>query len=115
MIISHNIICNILFVALGTSSGVSAYPGETAVFYCNISTGSIEQFSMTYQWVRVELDGDTIPLTSDIGGSGSGSGSSVDNSNVLTIYNITFSDDAIGYYCTSNGYSNSEVAYLDGK
>ena len=93
---------------LSISSDISNYPGESATFYCNASSGSYDQ---SYQWVRVEVDGQTTLVNDDMDSSGSG----VDYNNILIICNTSFSDDGVGYYCASDNFSNSEVAYLNGE
>ena len=43
----------------------------------------------------------------------SGFGSAIDYSNTLTIDNVNFTDNGVGFYCRAAGFSNSEVAYLN--
>ena len=95
---------------------MAIYPGETATFYCNGS--SYEAFGSTYEWEKVELDGDKIVIISsdnDMESSGSAFGSGFDYSNILTVSNINFTDNGVGYYCRAAGFSNSDVAYINGK
>ena len=99
------------YIVLTVSSGIAVYPGETATFYCNAS--SVETFSTTYQWERVELNGDkTIILSDD---DIDGSGSAFDYSYILTVNNVNFTDNGVGFYCTAVNFTDSEVAYLNGK
>ena len=109
--INYDVWFNSIYIVLTVSSGIAVYPGETATFYCNAS--SDETFSTTYQWERVELNGDkTIILSDD---DIDGSGSAFDYSYILTVNNVNFTDNGVGFYCTAVNFSDSEVAYLNGK
>lgn len=93
------------------SSNIDVYPGETATFYC--SAPSLETFSSTFIWEKVDLNGDLISV--DNGIDSSGSGSAFDHNNMLTVNNVNFSDSGVGFYCRADGFSNSEVTYLNGR
>ena len=90
---------------------MTVYPGETATFYCNGS--SDEALSSTYQWEKVELNGkkDVIFSDNDVDSSGS----IFDYSNILMINSVNFTDNGVGFYCGAVDFSNSEVAYINGK
>ena len=70
-------------------------------------------FNSIYRWERIELTGDKILISSD--DNMDSSGSPIDNSNILTVSNVNFSDNGAGFYCRAINFSNSEVAYLRGK
>ena len=90
---------------------MTIYPGETATFYCNGS--SYEAFGSTFQWEKIELNGDKMAISSDNHMESSGSG--FDYSNILTVSNVNFTDNGVGFYCRASGFSNSDVAYINGK
>lgn len=100
-----------IYIGLTVSNSIAVYPGETATFYCNAS--SDDTFSTTYEWKKVELNGDKNLILSndDIDGSGS----AFDYSYILTVNNVNFSDNGVGVYCRAVNFSDSEVAYLNGK
>ena len=90
---------------------MTVYPGEAATFYCNGS--SAETLGSTYQWEKVELNGNKDVISSD--DDMDSSGSIYDYSNILTINNINFTDSGVGFYCRTADFSNSDVAYINGK
>ena len=100
-----------IYVVLTVSSSIAVYPGETAIFNCNAS--SDDTFSTTYEWEKVELNGGKNLVLSD--DDIDGSGSAFDYSYILTVNNVNFSDNGVGVYCRAVNFSDSEVAYLNGK
>ena len=101
----------LLILVLTVSDNVTVYPGEAATFYCNGS--SAETLGSTYQWEKVELNGNKDVISSD--DDMDSSGSIYDYSNILTINNINFTDNGVGFYCRTVDFSNSDVAYINGK
>ena len=100
-----------IYIVLTVSSSIAVYPGETATFNCNAS--SDDTFSTTYEWERMELNGDKNLVLSD--DDIDGSGSTFDYSYILAVNNVNFSDNGVGFYCRAVNFSDSEVAYLNGK
>ena len=109
--INYGVLFLSIYIVLTISSSIAVYPGETATFHCNAS--SDETFSTTYQWERVELNGDKNTVLSD--DDIDGSGSAFDYSYILTVNNVNFTDNGVGFYCRAVNFSDSELAYLNGK
>ena len=101
------------YLVLTVSSDIAVYPGEDANFYCNASSDEMFSSRSIYQWERIELNGDKNLILFD--DSMDSSGSPFDYSKILTVSNVNFSENGVGFYCRASNFSNSEVAYLHSK
>ena len=92
---------------------MSVYPGETAMFTCELDTQGIGD--VTFQWVRVNGTNVTIfNETLDVEASGVGSTENYYFNSTFSVTNVNYEDNNIGFYCNASGCNASMTAYLTG-
>ena len=104
-----------MYIAIFISENASVYPGEMATFTCEVNTQGIDL--VTFQWVRI--DGADVTyfnesLDIEMSGFGSGGSTAYNFNSTFNVVNVSYVDDAVGFYCNASGCNVSMIAYLTG-
>jgi len=113
-----------LIIAITISGNVSVYPGQDAMFVCSLVEPDIH--NVVFLWMSQSVSGNmsmNMVLAEDAdeeGSTGASGGGDIVHSSTLTISNVNYTDDGIGYYCdspncTDANYTQSSLSYLTGR